>query len=139
MSSKSLLKLKSFSLHRRLLARASSTHKMLNSNNFDSIKYWKEGRVAHVMLNRPERLNAIDQLMPFELQRAIQIANWDDEVHAILLYGAGNAFCAGYDLITFAEEKDTEDQKVIEGVPPFKNQKMPWDPAIDFRYSLKCI
>lgn len=42
--------------------------------------YWREGRTAHVMLNRPDRLNAIDAQLPFQLQSAIQRANWDDEV-----------------------------------------------------------
>jgi len=103
------------------------------SRDFKSIKYWTEDRVAHILLNRPERLNAIDQFMPFELQSAIQRANWDNKVHAILLYGAGDAFCSGYDLITFAEEKDIDE--VQDEIPTFKNQQMPWDPAIDFRLS----
>jgi len=96
-------------------------------NKFKSVKYWTEGRVAHVMLNRPERLNAIDHHMPFELEGAIKLANWDPSVRVILLSGAGNAFCAGYDLKLFAEIEENQDQE-------WMSQKMPWDPAKDFRF-----
>lgn len=70
--------------------------------------------------------------MPLNLQAAIQRANWDDEVHAILLYGAGNAFCAGYDLIKFAEGRK-DDGENDEEVPTYVNQDMPWDPALDYQ------
>lgn len=73
--------------------------------NYSSIEYWVEGRIAHLKLNRPSRLNAIDYHMPAEVQDAIRRANFDTDVHAVLLYGAGDAFCAGYDLKVFAEEQ----------------------------------
>ena len=57
-----------------------------------------EPRIARITLNRPERLNAINQQVPAEIRRAVQEAEADDEVHVIVLAGAGRAFCAGYDL-----------------------------------------
>jgi enoyl-CoA hydratase len=96
--------------------------------DYGSLEYWREGRIAHVLLNRPQRLNAIDLQLPFQLQNAIQQANWDDEVHAVLLYGAGNAFCSGYDLISFAEEKvDNKSQE------RYVNQGPTWDPSLDYQ------
>lgn len=92
------------------------------ADNFQSIRYFKEDRVAHIELNRPDRLNAIDEYMPFEIQKAVQRANIDDDIHVILLYGAGEAFCAGYDLKAYGEEQENK-----------INQKMPWDPALDFQ------
>lgn len=53
------------------------------------------GRVATITLNRPHVLNAIDMHMPRELAACVARANEDDGVHAILLTGAGRAFCAG--------------------------------------------
>lgn len=102
------------------------------TKDFKSIKYFTADRVAHIELNRPDRLNAIDKYMPFEIQKAVQKANFDDEVHVILLYGAGNAFCAGYDLKSYAEESDTS---VVddEDFPEYYNQEMPWDPALDYQ------
>lgn len=97
-----------------------------SGDDFKSIKYWTEnkGRVAHLMLNRPFALNAIDHEMPVEIERAIKLANWDDSVKVILLYGAENAFCSGYDLKLFSEGKRGE---------MMGNQEMPWCPLIDFR------
>jgi enoyl-CoA hydratase len=65
---------------------------------YQTLLYEKAGRVARVVLNRPERLNAIDLGMPDELERAVAEANADAEVRVIILKGAGRAFCAGFDL-----------------------------------------
>ena len=61
--------------------------------------------------------------MPGEIRLAVERANADDEVHVIILEGAGRAFCSGYDLKEFAEAAaDTP-----------CTQSMPWDPMIDYR------
>jgi enoyl-CoA hydratase len=86
-----------------------------------TLLYETRERVALLTLNRPERLNAIGAHTGRELREAVAQANADDSVHAIVLKGAGRAFCAGYDLKDFAE-----------GDTPW-NQAMPWDPMIDFR------
>ena len=49
-------------------------------SDFKSIKYWVDDRVAHIQLNRPARLNAIDIHMPFELENAVDHANADENV-----------------------------------------------------------
>ena len=43
--------------------------------------------IARVTLNRPARLNAIDDKMPREIRRAVEAANDDDKVHVIVLAG----------------------------------------------------
>lgn len=88
-----------------------------------AIRYEKDGRVARITLNRPEKLNAIDTEMPGELRDAARRANADDDVHVIVLSGAGRAFCAGYDLEIFAEAP-----RPVPG-----SQQMPWDPMLDYR------
>ena len=55
-------------------------------------------RIARLLLNRPERLNAINEEMPREIRAAVDWANADDEVHVIVVEGAGKGFCGGYDL-----------------------------------------
>jgi enoyl-CoA hydratase/carnithine racemase len=55
-------------------------------------------RVAIVTLNRPERLNAFTGRMGDELGRAYARCDADDEVRAVVVTGAGDAFCAGADL-----------------------------------------
>src|SRR5438309_9257164 len=59
----------------------------------------REGHLAHVILNRPEVLNAIDNALGQELGEACERLAADDSVWAIILRGAGErAFCAGADL-----------------------------------------
>eukprot|EP01062_Namystynia_karyoxenos_P063866 TRINITY_DN56664_c0_g1_i1.p1 TRINITY_DN56664_c0_g1~~TRINITY_DN56664_c0_g1_i1.p1 ORF type:complete len:308 (+),score=80.76 TRINITY_DN56664_c0_g1_i1:83-1006(+) len=92
----------------------------------ESLRYDVEGRVATITLNRPQRLNAISPSMPADIARAVDQANYDDDVHVIVLTGAGRAFCAGYDLKAFAE-----DRSAAAGT-----QSPVWDPAADF-YMMK--
>jgi enoyl-CoA hydratase len=86
-----------------------------------------EPRVARLVLDRPERLNAIDARMPGEIRAAVAWAEADDETHAIVVEGAGRAFCAGYDLVAFAEGRDGAEspRRDIE-------QGDPWDPMVDY-------
>jgi enoyl-CoA hydratase/carnithine racemase len=54
-----------------------------------------EGRILTVTLNRPERLNVFNPQMRDELIAAFDRADVDDEVRAVVVTGAGRAFCAG--------------------------------------------
>src|SRR5713226_4583023 len=63
---------------------------------YKSILYDKTGPVATITLNRPEALNAITPDMTAELHEALDAADADAEVRAIILTGAGRAFSAGY-------------------------------------------
>jgi enoyl-CoA hydratase len=65
---------------------------------YETIIYETDGPLARITLNRPERLNAINLTMPEELERAVGEANANPRVRAIVLRGAGRAFCAGFDL-----------------------------------------
>ncbi|MEW6478500.1 MAG: crotonase/enoyl-CoA hydratase family protein [Pseudomonadota bacterium] len=82
-------------------------------------------RVARLLLNRPERLNAISDETPREIRAAVEWANADDEVHAIIIEGAGKGFCGGYDLSGYAEQQ-------IEH--PCQQETTPWDPMVDYAY-----
>ena len=65
---------------------------------YQTLLYEKAGRIARIVLNRPERLNAISLDMPDELEQAVAEANADADVRVIILKAAGRAFCAGFDL-----------------------------------------
>ncbi|MEO0327528.1 MAG: crotonase/enoyl-CoA hydratase family protein [Pseudomonadota bacterium] len=91
--------------------------------DYDTISVKKKNRVATILLNRPDRLNAITDTMPGEIRRAVEAADRDNDVHAIVIEGSGKGFCGGYDLNHYAEQEGE-----IVG-----SQEMPWDPTIDFR------
>ncbi len=92
--------------------------------DFSSLLYEVAGRVATLTLNRPERLNAINDAMPREIEAAVKRANDDEQVHVIVVKGAGDAFCAGYDLKDYAESP---------GANPYVQEEMPWDPMVDYK------
>ena len=66
--------------------------------SYDTIITENINSVLLITLNRPERLNAWTYQMGAELRRAIEAANADEEVTAIVLTGAGRGFCAGADI-----------------------------------------
>ncbi|WP_299972945.1 crotonase/enoyl-CoA hydratase family protein [uncultured Pseudoteredinibacter sp.] len=88
-----------------------------------TVKYEVKDRIATLTLNRPERLNAINDRLPSDLRKAVEKAEHDPEVHVIILQGAGKGFCGGYDLVQYAQENSGE----IHG-----SQEMPWDPTEDY-------
>jgi len=102
--------------------------------NFKHIIYETTGRIATLTLNHPDRLNAITSGMPREIAAAVELANQDDNVHVIILTGAGRAFCAGYDLKRFAEKPTS--QPVAEKGSNV-NESGTWDPMVDFNMMYK--
>jgi enoyl-CoA hydratase len=75
---------------------------------FDTIIYETDGPLATVTLNRPDKLNAINAAMVAELDAALDQAEADDEIKAIILAGAGRAFSAGFDLDMDADDAETD-------------------------------
>jgi enoyl-CoA hydratase len=79
---------------------------------FETVIYEKEGPLAWITLNRPEKLNAITQSMAAEILLATDKAQCDGEVLVIILKGAGRAFSAGFDLELDEEPERTEEEKL---------------------------
>jgi len=69
-----------------------------SENPYDEICYRVSNPTATISLNRPDRLNAWTDLMGFEVRHAIDRAEKDEDVVAIVLTGEGRGFCAGADL-----------------------------------------
>src|SRR5918996_237628 len=65
---------------------------------FETLLYDVADGVATLTLNRPDRLNAVNATSIRELVTAFDAADGDDGVRAIIVTGAGRAFCAGADL-----------------------------------------
>lgn len=85
----------------------------------------QQPRIARLLLNRPDRYNAINDEMPREIRAAVEWANAQPEIHVIVVEGAGKGFCGGYDLGETAAE-------VIEH--PCQQEAYPWDPMVDYAF-----
>jgi enoyl-CoA hydratase/carnithine racemase len=86
---------------------------------YTEILYGVDDRVATITLNRPDRMNAFTNTMMHELIDAFDRVDADDDVRAVIMTGAGRAFCVGADLggggATFA--RGGSDIQTDVGVP----------------------
>jgi enoyl-CoA hydratase/carnithine racemase len=73
---------------------------------YEQILYAVKDNILTITLNRPEKLNAYTAKMQYELIDAFARASADDDVRAIIVTGAGRAFCAGADLSAGAASFD---------------------------------
>ncbi len=71
------------------------------------VEVTSQGRVSVVSLNRPQRLNAIGGELLVDLHAALEQAQNDPATGAIVLTGAGRAFCAGDDLKEFDQQSES--------------------------------
>ncbi|WP_156255291.1 enoyl-CoA hydratase-related protein [Sandarakinorhabdus oryzae] len=72
----------------------------------DGLTVSNEAGVMTITLDRPEKLNAYTDAMGRALARAVRAASDDDTIRAIIITGAGRAFCAGADVSAGAESFD---------------------------------
>src|SRR3712207_4912892 len=84
--------------HRRPDGRGSADTRSSPVVSFEEIRYDVSDGVLTVTLHRPDRLNAFTERMSQELIDSFDRADADDDVRAVVLTGAGRAFCAGADL-----------------------------------------
>ncbi len=75
--------------------------------DFETIAYRVENSVAHLMLSRPARTNALNGRMLEEIGRAMDIAEQDEAVRVVVVAGAGHAFSSGFDLKEQMERRPT--------------------------------
>ena len=87
------------------------------AQEFEAIRTDLKHNVLTITLNRPDRLNAFNNVMRDELFQAFDAADADDEVRAIVMTGAGRGFCAGADLhqgaatFDYASRGDADDAR----------------------------
>lgn len=71
---------------------------MQETSAYQTIRFEVADGVAHIQLFRPERLNALSKTMLIEIDAAMNSAEAQPEVRAIVLSGAGKGFSSGFDL-----------------------------------------
>ena len=87
--------------------------------SYQDIIYDKSERVATLTFNRPERLNAITNVMRSEILEAMKDASEDDDVRVVVIKGAGKGFCAGADLAGSGKQSQVD--------APAANSRLPRD------------
>jgi enoyl-CoA hydratase/carnithine racemase len=80
---------------------------------FQTVLFEKRDDIAWVTLNRPEVLNAYNTRMRDELYEVLTAVRDDDELRALVLRGAGRAFCAGADLTEFGSAPSPTQARAI--------------------------
>ena len=117
-----------------------------------TMTYERDGPIARITLDRPQRGNGITLEMPRELATCVERADLDPRVHAIALAGNGSGFCGGYDLVASAERMGErsgsdsavpgeEPQGAAAGPSPLDPAAIAanhdpsgtWDPVTDFQ------
>jgi enoyl-CoA hydratase/carnithine racemase len=76
---------------------------------FETLLYEVADEIATITLNRPAKMNAYTPQMGREIVEAMRQADGTDDVRAIIMTGAGRAFCAGADISTFADNIDARE------------------------------
>ena len=74
------------------------------------------GRVGIITMNRPDKLNAMNALMDYEIRKQIALWNDDDSIGAIVWTGGGRGFCSGADISRF--EASVQGESLDNVVPP---------------------
>jgi enoyl-CoA hydratase/carnithine racemase len=82
---------------------------------YEQIRYETNGAIATITLDRPDRLNAWTPLMSREKREAIETANGDPAIGAIIVTGAGRGFCAGADISGFQDQLDNQEELTVGG------------------------
>jgi 2-(1,2-epoxy-1,2-dihydrophenyl)acetyl-CoA isomerase len=80
---------------------------------YENLQLSRDGHVAIVTLNRPDKLNALNAALNAELLAVMEEVREDDDVRAVVITGAGRGFCSGADL-TGGRQRDRSEQSQNE-------------------------
>ena len=116
----------------------------MTAPDLTTMTYERDGRVARITLDRPERGNGITLEMPRELAACVERANLDPEVHAIALAGNGTGSAAGTTSCASAERwggwlrARARRPRGVAALDPAvqaanHDPEQVWDPVVDFQ------
>ena len=100
---------------------------------YETMTYERKGRVAYIMFNRPQALNAVNRQFEDDLHEALLEFDTDEEAWVGIIHGAGRAFCAGADIKQrFVEMTPQESARRERGPNPegYLGRSINWKPVI---------
>ena len=81
----------------------------MNFSDYKGIEFRRDGRVLHATLNRPDTMNAIDDVLQPDIDRLFLDVAEDDETHVLVITGSGRAFSAGGNVDSMQKLIDSPD------------------------------
>jgi enoyl-CoA hydratase len=97
----------------------------------DLVLYASRDGVALITVNDPDRRNAVDDSMSAQLRSAVERAEADSGVHAVVVTGAGKAFCAGADLRALGAAAEEGLLRLYDGFMALANCTLPTIAAVN--------
>ncbi len=97
----------------------------------DHVLVQVENHVALITINDPERRNAVTAEISAGLRAAVDAAEANTDVHALIVTGAGKAFCAGADLTALGEATEDGLQTIYDGFLAVANCTLPTIAAVN--------
>ncbi|ORA78372.1 enoyl-CoA hydratase [Mycobacterium malmoense] len=101
----------------------------------DPVLFRIDNHVAVITVNAPDRRNALTDEMSARLRDAVERAEADPAVHAVVVTGAGKAFCAGADLSALSAagggEAESRLQRIYDGFMAVSNCRLPTIAAVN--------
>lgn len=97
----------------------------------DLVLYSSINGVALITVNDPDRRNAVNDSMSAQLRSAVERAEADSNVHAIVVTGAGKAFCAGADLTALGSAAEQGLLRLYDGFMALANCALPTIAAVN--------
>lgn len=101
----------------------------------DPVLFTVDNRVALITVNDPDRRNAVTAEISARLRAAVEQAEADPDVHAVVITGAGKAFCAGADLSALAaaggDKAETGLQQLYDGFMAVGSCRLPTIAAVN--------
>ena len=79
--------------------------------DFKNLIYQREEPICYLTLNRPEKLNALNGDLLYELEEALATIEADQEIRVVILTGAGRAFSSGFDIARGPGDQDPQEME----------------------------
>ena len=97
------------------------------ASGYETISIERDDGITWLVMNRPEKRNAMNPQMHFEMDRALPELEADPETRVVILTGAGEAFCAGQDLREYfrgLDGKPAERRRAGEASERWRNRRL---------------